>query len=309
MHLVDIVLIDGFPMLSATLITEPLRLANRESLAQRFAWRFVSVAGGTIRSSSGFEVPTDAIDDRPTDAVLLLSSYHPETGLQPEMLAWLRRRARRGDIMGCVDTGALIFAAAGLLVQHPAAAHYEAIPGFVASFPAALFVDRLFDFTPPRCSSAGGVATFDMTLALISHLASADVAARVAQIMNYVPTGHAGAQERLSPRHAIGMVNRELAAAVDIMLGHIATPLPVAEVAARSGVAPSRLGRLFKRLLRQSPAQYYLGLRLARARHLLRNSQHQVGIVGSRCGFDNHETFSRAYRRAFGMAPSQDRGN
>jgi len=80
------------------------------------------------------------------------------------------------------------------------------------------------------------------------------------------------------------------------------------QVAACSGIAPWRLGRLFKRLLRQTPAQYYVGLRLARARHLLRNSQHQVGIIASRCGFDNHETFSRAYRRAFGVAPSQDRG-
>jgi len=185
MRNIDIVLIDGFPMLSATLITEPLRLANRESLAQVFAWRFLSANGDVQRSSSGFEVATDVLDDRPADAVLLLSSYHPEAGLRPEMLAWLRRRARRGELMGCIDTGALIFAAAGM-------------PGW-------------------------------------------------------------------------------------------------------------RLGRLFQRYLHRSPAQYYLGRRLARARNLLRNSHRQVGIIARLCGFDNHETFTRAYRRQFQIAPSADR--
>lgn len=307
MRNIDIVLVDGFPMLSATLITEPLRLANRESLAQVFAWRFLSTGGGVQRSSSGFEVATDKLDDRQADGVLLLSSYHPEAGLHPEMLGWLRRRARRGDLMGCVDTGALIFAAAGLLGRHPAAAHFEAIAGFVASYPDAMFVDRLFDFTPPRCSSAGGVATFDMTLALIAYMASVDIAARAAQIMNYRPTGHAGDQQHLSPLRTIGMVNQQLSLAVDIMLGNLATPLAIAEIARRASMPGWRLGRLFQRFLHQSPAQYYLGLRLARARNLLRNSHRQVGIIASLCGFDNHETFTRAYRRQFKLAPSADR--
>ncbi|MEO8543592.1 MAG: helix-turn-helix domain-containing protein [Burkholderiaceae bacterium] len=307
MRNIDIVLVDGFPMLSATLVTEPLRLANRESLEQVFAWRFLSVDGGMQRSSSGFEVTTDRLDDRPADAVLLLSSYHPEAGLRHDMLAWLRRRARRGDLMGCVDTGALIFAAAGLLGQHSAAAHFEAIDGFVASYPKAMFVDRLFDFSPPRCSSAGGVATFDMTLALIAHMVSADIASRAAQIMNYLPTGHTGEQQRLSPMRSLGMVNQDLALAIDIMLGNLSAPLPIAQIAQRAGLPGWRLGRLFQRYLRQSPAQYYLGLRLARARNLLRNSHRQVGIIASLCGFDNHETFTRAYRRQFKLAPSADR--
>ena len=62
-------------------------------------------------------------DAGPSDAVLLLASYAAEDAALPGLLSGLRRRARQGVLMGCVDTGAVIFARAGLLEARSAAVH------------------------------------------------------------------------------------------------------------------------------------------------------------------------------------------
>ena len=117
MPLVSIVLTDNFPMLSLTLITEPLRVANRELAMKTWTWRLLSANGGRVVSSSGFEIQTGSLNEEHADIVLLLSSYRPETALVKPLLAWLRRMNRSGAIMGCVDTGALIFRRSGIAGQ------------------------------------------------------------------------------------------------------------------------------------------------------------------------------------------------
>jgi AraC family carnitine catabolism transcriptional activator len=303
----DLVLTDNFPILSLTLVTEPLRLANREAGEKTWRWRFLSIAGGPVLSSSGMQVSTDALDNRKSDVVLLLSSYHPEVSSTPKLFRWLKARARQGAMMGCVDTGALIFAQAGLLSRTPAAAHFEALRGFQEDHEREMFVDRLFDLSDNRCSSAGGVATFDMTLGLIERFGSPDLAARVAEILTYRPTSYDGPQQRLLTNTSLARVDRNLARSVELMLATLDQPLQVTEIAERVGVPPWTLARLFKRHLKQSPAKYYRSLRLAEARNLLDNSSLRIGDIAAICGFENPETFTRSYREEFGCSPSQYR--
>ncbi|WP_421701800.1 GlxA family transcriptional regulator [Aliiroseovarius sp.] len=306
---VDIVLTETFPILSLTLVTEPLRVANRESVEHLWRWRFLSIGGGPMVSSSGMQVDTEPLDDSPSDVVLLLSSYRPESSLVPALLSWLKRRARAGAVMGCVDTGALIFAEAGLLSRVPAAVHFEALRGFREQFAEEMFVDRLFNLSGQRCSSAGGVATFDMTLGLIARFNGQDLAKRVAEILTYRPTGHDGPQQKLLTDTSLARLDRNLARAVDLMLATLDQPLPITEIASRVGVPVWTLGRLFKHYLKASPATYYRGLRLSEARNLLRNSSLRVSDISAACGFDNPESFARAYRRQFGLTATEDRVN
>lgn len=293
---------DGFPILSLSLITEPLRVANRELGAPRFSWTVASDGGALRRSSSGIALETASLPSDPPGAVILLASYQPNRSATAETLAWLRRLDRLGALLGCVDTGALVFAKAGLLRARPAAAHPEAIAGFHRQFPGALFVDRLVDFSPPRFSSAGGVATLDMTLALIGHVAGERVARRVADILTYRPRASG---DRPDPLPA--SVGPEVRDAAALMEAHLGERLSIAEIAKRVGAPPWRLTRLFKGRLRCTPQAYYAQRRLARGRDLLRNSVLPVADVAAACGYDSAEAFARAYRARYGRAPSTDR--
>ncbi len=305
---VAIVIGEGFPLLSLAFVTEPLRLANRESPRPIFSWRVLSVDGASPASSSGRAIDVDGpLDDAPADMVILLASYFADRMLSAQLTDWLRRRAASGALMGCVDTGALIFAKAGLLSRRPAAAHHEAILGFREARGETYFADRLYDLDGDRCSSAGGVATFDMSLAIIERYGSRRVARRVAEILNYRPLESDRASGMFGPDWSILRLDRTLGRAIGIMHESVATPLPIREIGERAGLPPWRLRRLFHKHTGMSPQEYYLEIRLDQARNLLRNSSEKVGTIALMCGFPALESLSRAYRARFGLPPSKDR--
>ncbi|WP_159454091.1 GlxA family transcriptional regulator [Roseovarius albus] len=283
-------------------MTEPLRVANRELGRDRFGWDVVSDEGGVVSSSSGIQIETNPLPEDVPEAVILLSSYKPDRAATDPTLAWLRRMDRLGCLMGCVDTGALSFAKAGLLTVRPAATHPESMAGFQRQFPGSLFVDRMADFSPPRFSGAGGVSTLDMTLALIGHFTDERVARRVAEILTYKPP-----IEGWRPDAIPESIPRAVRDAVSIMDAHLSKCLSVAEIAQRVELPIWKLNRLFQRYLHTSPTSYYVDRRLARARDMLKNTSLPVGEVASDCGYDNAEVFSRAYRLRFEVAPSADR--
>lgn len=283
-------------------------MANRESPTPLFGWRVLSPDGSRARSSSGRAIDVDGgLNDDPADAVLLLASYHPDQMMTNRLRHWLRRHAARGTLMGCVDTGALLFAESGLLSRHPAAAHREAIVGFREAHGDTIFTDRLFDLEGTLCSSAGGVATLDMTLAVIERFASRRLALRVAEILNYCPLAGSRANGDLRLDWSIPRLNRTLAQCVEIMLANVECPLPIQTICDRVGWPQWRVRRLFHRYVAMSPRAYYLELRLDRARNLLRNSHEKVGTIALMCGFPAVESMSRAYRARYGVSPSKDR--
>lgn len=304
---VDIVLTQSFPILSLTLITEPLRVANRELGKRIWNWRVLTANGGPVSSSSGIELQSIPLDDQRADIVLLVSSYTPEKALAKPLLAWLRAKARSGTLMGCVDTGAMIFAEAGLLTNVPAAVHFEALRGYREAYADQMFADRLFDLSDNRCSSAGGVATFDMTLALIERFNGRDLSRRVAEILTYRPTEHVGPQQRMLAETSLMRLDRNLGRAVDLMLAHISDPLSIAEVGNQLDLPEWTLARLFQRHLGQTPSAYYRYLRLSQAKNLLQNSSYRISEVSRLCGYDNPETFARGYRKQFDESATRTR--
>ncbi|EMV9186203.1 helix-turn-helix domain-containing protein, partial [Escherichia coli] len=56
-----------------------------------------------------------------------------------------------------------------------------------------------------------------------------------------------------------------------------------------------------------TPSNFYLGLRLDKARQLLRQTDMSVLEIGVACGFETPSYLSRSYRAKFGVCPSQDR--
>ena len=68
-----------------------------------------------------------------------------------------------------------------------------------------------------------------------------------------------------------------------------------------------QLERLFHKHLQRTPSQYYLELRLARARSLLLRSESQVRDIALACGFVSAAHFSKCYSRLFGVSPIGER--
>ena len=146
-----------------------------------------------------------------------------------------------------------------------------------------------------------------MTLGLIELLSGRKMADRVAEILTYRPTEHRGPQQRLLADTSLKRLDRRLAKAIDLMVSTMDQPISIEDIAARIDVPIWTLGRLFNRYLKATPALYYRQLRLNEARNLMRNSNLRVSDVAAICGFEIPETFSRAFKKHFGVSPTNER--
>ncbi len=84
-------------------------------------------------------------------------------------------------------------------------------------------------------------------------------------------------------------------------------PLSCRQIADRIGMSQRQLQRHFQRHLGVSIARQYLSYRLAKAHKLLQQTELPVTEIAVTCGFGSLESFSRTYRRYFGLCPSSDR--
>ncbi len=84
-------------------------------------------------------------------------------------------------------------------------------------------------------------------------------------------------------------------------------PLSLKEVASRLEVSVRQLQRLFEQELNVTPRQWYLQLRIKRARRLLAETDLAVLAVGLACGFNSSSSFARSFRMYYGYSPRQVR--
>lgn len=69
----------------------------------------------------------------------------------------------------------------------------------------------------------------------------------------------------------------------------------------------SHLSRAFKAQFGVNISEYLLGLRITRAKQLLRFSSDSVEDIASACGIEDANFFARTFKKVEGMSPSQFR--
>lgn len=100
----------------------------------------------------------------------------------------------------------------------------------------------------------------------------------------------------------------ELETTIATMEDHLEAPLSTADLAAVAGLSVRQFERKFKTFLGQSPMTFYRSLRLRRARTLIEQTALPVSEISAACGFGSPSNFSKLYASAFGVSPSQRRG-
>jgi AraC-like DNA-binding protein len=95
-----------------------------------------------------------------------------------------------------------------------------------------------------------------------------------------------------------------LARAVALMETRYAEKLDLEEIASQAGLSVRHFSRLFKASYGMSPMHYLQRLRLRQACALLERSDVNITEVALSCGFGDSNLFSRQFRQALGLAPS-----
>ena len=100
-----------------------------------------------------------------------------------------------------------------------------------------------------------------------------------------------------------GRVERVIA----YMMANLDQPLQVASLAMQANVSPSHFFAVFKRQTGSAPIDYFIRLRMERARQLLETTPASVKEVAAVLGYSDPFYFSRLFKAVYRVAPSECR--
>lgn len=93
--------------------------------------------------------------------------------------------------------------------------------------------------------------------------------------------------------------------AVEFIEAHLQSKTSVADTATAVGYSLFHFVRTFDRIVQHTPYDYLMRRRLSEAARVLSNSDRRIIDIAQDFCFNNHETFSRAFKRMFAMQPNQ----
>ncbi|GLQ06608.1 GlxA family transcriptional regulator [Sneathiella chinensis] len=302
-------LVPDFSSLAFISAIEPLRLANRTAGRQIYDWKCYSEDGAPARSSAGLEIPVaGSFSDMPKHSIVFLcGGLDIQARCTPEVMTALRKAASYGADIGAICTGSYVLARAGMLDGHRCTIHWENTSGFREDFPDLEITTELFEIDGNRYTCAGGTASLDMMLSLISSQIDHEAALAVADQLIHHRIRDGSERQRMELRARLGISHPKLLAAISCMEDNLEDPLSCSDLATEVGLSTRQLERLFQKYLKRSPTRYYLKLRLDRARYLLTQTSLPIIEVALACGFVSASHFSKCHREHFGHTPSEER--
>lgn len=228
-----------------------------------------------------------------------------ESSINAPVCEWVRRQARKIRRVASVCTGIYGLAPTGLLDGRRVTTHWRFADDVATRYPA-LKVDRdaLFIKDGPFYTSAGVTAGIDLALALIEEDYGTTVALSVARGL-VVYFKRPGGQEQYSePLQFQIRTTDRFGDLMAWMASHLKQDLSLERVASRTNLCVRHFSRRFQEAFGSPPAQFIHNLRLDEARRRLSWPDSTVQQVADSVGFDNVDSFRRAFKRRFGVAPS-----
>ena len=107
---------------------------------------------------------------------------------------------------------------------------------------------------------------------------------------------------RLTPHKHVRLARRLLHQSYD-------APMTIDDLSREVALSPYYLIRAFRHASKQTPHQYLVEQRLARAKELLRNSDLSITEICAAVGYESLGSFSTLFRKMTGISPSAYRGS
>ena len=82
------------------------------------------------------------------------------------------------------------------------------------------------------------------------------------------------------------------------------TPITIEQLSQEVALSPYYLIRLFRRVYKQTPHQYLIQQRIARAKDLLRTTDLSITEICAAVGFESLGSFSTLFHNVAGLSPS-----
>ena len=109
------------------------------------------------------------------------------------------------------------------------------------------------------------------------------------------------------PRRRGSLPAFRLRAVANWMTEHLSEPFSLAAVASVAEMSPFHFSRTFRRSTGLSPQRYFVGLRIAEAQRLLRETEQSITAIALSVGYTSPSHFAQTFHRVSGLTPSSYR--
>ena len=107
----------------------------------------------------------------------------------------------------------------------------------------------------------------------------------------------------------VGTTNKIALSVIELMENHIADPLSLDQLSELNTVSKRQLNRIFNKIFKKGTMEYYRGLRLDKAKNLLRNSRISIAEISHITGFYSSSHFSSSFSNYLDISPKEYRNN
>lgn len=253
---------------------------------------------GTLRTRTG----------KP-NSCMFIGGYDQRWWLTKPLISPIRHLVQSSQRTTFVGSAVFIAAEIGMLDTRDTAIHPNFQSGIFEEYGAEPSGINPMQIDGKIFTATGGVAAILIALEFVKSDLGDQIKNAVAQVM--------GLGETEAPIVSLGSLYWDLAAQNDKMIKvcisemktNIETPVSIAAIAKTVHVSVRQVERKFDTIIGVTPSVVYKDIRLNHAQKLLRQSQLSVVEVGFAAGFGCSGTFSRSYRKRFGITPREDRAS
>ncbi|AXE90520.1 DJ-1/PfpI family protein [Streptomyces sp. Go-475] len=301
-----IVAYDDAQILDIACPSGALDIANRYGAQPPYSIELGTLGRRAARSSAGIVMGAarglETVAGR-LDTLIVVGGIGCEGAAADErLLGQVRRLAGLSRRVASVCTGAHVLAAAGLLDHRRVTTHWGWGDRLAESHPdVAVDPNPLYVRDGNVYTSAGVTSALDLTLALIEDDHGPTLARAVArELVTHLhrPADQAQISMFLAAPPPEDRLVRDL---TGYIAAHLSEDLTPAALAARAGVSPRHLSRLFRTHLDTTPARAVRAARTEAAAHLVRSSGLSLAAIARRCGLGSAETLRQALLDHYGM--------
>ena len=251
MHRVGLIVPHGFQLLSLAPLTAfemtGFGLAKPPPADTAYDLHLLSEHGGSVRSSCGLTVETEAFGDPAFDTIIVgaITAFEMAPS-NANLIAFVQKAASVSRRTASFCNGAFVLAEAGLLDGRRATTHWIQAASFKARFPnVRMEEDRIYINDGPIWTSAGMTAGVDLVLAMIDRDLGPEVAKVTAKLM-VINQRRMGGQTQ----HSALLDMTPKSDRIELVVAHIRqnlrNPLTIEELTQITGVGPGKAQKFGK---------------------------------------------------------------
>ncbi|QHG23327.1 GlxA family transcriptional regulator [Pseudomonas sp. DTU12.1] len=281
-------------------------LARQQGLPLPYAVNVIAAQAEPVMTSAGLALVAEPLPgaETPCDTLVIAGGWGVYGAAEdPDLVAWVRDKARHSRRVTSVCTGAFLLAGSGLLDGCRVATHWTRCEELARKYPSLqVEANPIFIQQGSVWTSAGVTAGIDLCLALVEEDLGRAVALEVARHL-VVFLKRPGGQSQFSVTLSLQKGGSRFSELHAWIAEHLHLDLNIPTLAAACGMSERSFVRHYRAETGQTPARAVELIRVETARRQLADSAVAIKRIAAQCGFGSEETMRRSFLRALSITP------